>query len=103
MFEWTDDPVEIAWICIGTDKGKWWADLEFGTILWQLKKEKVTAETPRKVEETLTEAVGWMVPAEMITSFEVIVEVLKNRVNWKVSLILPDKTPADITGGYNGV
>ena len=103
MFDHIEDPVEIANMCINSDKGRWWGNPEFGSKLWLLEKEKITNETPRKVREAIDDAIAWMVPDKLLKSFEIIVETARNRVNWQVILILPDSTPENISGGYNGV
>jgi hypothetical protein len=42
---------ELALMSIGTDKGTWWADPDFGSELWLLKKEgKVDGQTAGKPE-----------------------------------------------------
>lgn len=104
MFDSLRDPLEIARMCIGTDRGRWWADSNFGSRLWRIRKEKVDlGTTPRKVREAIMEAVGWMQTDGLSMGAEVDVFVRGNRVDWVLRLSLPEGRTAEAEGGFDGV
>ncbi len=101
-FDHIDDSVEIAQICIGSDKGRWWGNPEFGSRLWILEKGKINEETPRLVKEALLDAVGWMQAEGLIEAVAVKVDrPEKRRINWQVILTLPDGKETKIKGGWS--
>jgi phage gp46-like protein len=52
---------ELVLMCIGTDKGAWWADQSFGSELWKLRQEgKVNNRTVGRVQQMVLECLAWM-------------------------------------------
>ena len=104
MFESLRDPLEIARMCIGTDRGRWWADPNFGSRLWSIRKEKIdSATTPQKVREGIVEAIAWMKTDGLIEEYEVDAFVSSNRVDWALKLSLPKVGTSTTKGGFDGI
>jgi phage gp46-like protein len=58
---WTDIR-ELVLMSIGTNKGTWWADSEFGSELWLLKQTgKTNEQTVGTFRRMVLEAVQWIV------------------------------------------
>lgn len=102
FFEKIDDPVELAQMLIGTNQGQWWADPRLGSTLYLLQKERLEAQTPRKVKDCIAQALSPLVKEGRIQGFEIDCWLGVNRVEYEVKLRLKDEEQS-ITGGYNGI
>jgi phage gp46-like protein len=57
-----DDIRELALMSIGTDKGTWWADPNFGSELWLLRQNgKVNGQTAGTLRRMVLESLGWII------------------------------------------
>lgn len=57
-----EDGLETAVVLsLFTERGNWWADPTFGSRLHELKREKDTADLPKRVKEVCEEALAWFV------------------------------------------
>ena len=53
--DWTDIR-QLILMCVGTDKGRWWANSDFGSGLWLLRQAgKVDGTTAGKVRAMVLE------------------------------------------------
>lgn len=53
--DWTDIR-QLILMCVGTDKGRWWASPDFGSELWLLRQAgKVDGTTAGKVRAMVLE------------------------------------------------
>ena len=53
---------ELVLMSIGTNKGTWWADNEFGSDLWLLKQSgKINGQTAGTLRRMILEATQWIV------------------------------------------
>jgi phage gp46-like protein len=86
------DIKELALMSIGTDKGSWWADPEFGSELWLLKREgKADGGTAGTLARMLRECLGWLVRDGLCESVDAQAERSgRNTVSYTVTLYKPD-------------
>lgn len=57
------------------DKRGWWADNNFGSLLWTLQRETISNELQRKAEQFAAEALQWMIDYKLVESINVTVIV----------------------------
>ena len=83
---------------LGTDKGTWYADPEFGSELWLLKKTgKVDGETAGTLERMVREALQWLVSGGLASSVDCAAQRNgKNRIDYTVTVTRPGHSPAII-------
>jgi len=89
---------EMALMCIGTDKGSWWADPDFGSELWKLRQEgKITSRTAARVQQMILECLSWMKEDGLVSAMECRAEQSgKNKITYRVTLFLPDGNPLSV-------
>ena len=82
---------ELALMSIGTDKGAWWADPDFGSDLWLLKKEgKVDGQTAGILERMVRESLQWLVAGGLAASVDCAAERTgKNRIDYQAPITMP--------------
>jgi phage gp46-like protein len=88
---------------IGTDKGTWWADPDFGSELWLLKKEgKVDGRTAGTLERMLRESLQWLVKDGLAATVDCATERTgKDRIDYRVTVTRPDGSPETIKEVWN--
>jgi phage gp46-like protein len=92
--QWTDIR-ELALMCIGTDKGAWWADPSFGNELWKLRQEgKVDNKTAGKVQQMILDCLIWMKDDGLASVIECQAEQAgKNEIAYIVTIMRPNENP----------
>jgi len=92
-------------MCLGTDKGTWHADPDFGSELWLLKQAgKVDGLTAGTVERMAREALQWLVDDGLARSVACRAECNgKNRIDYVVTITRPDGTLAQVKEVWNAV
>lgn len=83
---------ELAIMCIGTDKGTWWADASFGSELWKLRQEgKVDNRTAGRVQQMIEDCLMWMKNDGFAAGIECRAErVGKNKIAYSVMVRRPN-------------
>jgi phage gp46-like protein len=90
---------------IGTDRGTWWADPEFGSTLWILRRYgKVGPTTAGEVKRIIEAAVAWLVLDDLAKQIEVVTEhVGRNAIAWAVTVTRPGGGTALVKDVWNGI
>ena len=96
---------DLARMSIGTDRGAWFADPEFGSELWLLKKAgKVDGQTAGALERMVRESLSWLVRDGLARSAECRAERNgKNRIDYMVTITRPDGSRVQIEEAWNVV
>jgi len=95
---------QIVGMTLGTDRGKWWADTEFGSDLWLIRArgqvdEATDLDVFRRVCE---EALTWMATDGLVDEISVAPERKdKNTISYVVTLLLPDGKTLYVEGEFN--
>ncbi|MCL2245075.1 MAG: phage GP46 family protein [Treponema sp.] len=100
-----NDIRELARMSIGTDKGSWWADLNFGSEIYLLKESgKVDAKTAGTFKRMLQECLAWLIEDGLIKKINCIVERTgKNEISYNVEIVKPNDGNIFIKDIWNGV
>lgn len=65
------DIQELVLMSIGTNKGTWWADENFGSELWLLKQAgKIDGQTAGTFRRMVLEAVSWLVSDGLVKEID---------------------------------
>lgn len=90
---------------IGTDRGLWWADPDFGSDLWKIRRfGKVGPETAGKVKQAIEESLAWIKTDGLADSIEVETEqVGKTMIAYSVLVTQPDGNSAFVKDAWNGL
>jgi len=96
---------ELVRISLGTDRGTWHADPNFGSDLWLLKREgKVDAQTAGTVERMVREALRWLVDDGLARSVEARAERSgRDRIDFVVAVTRPDGSTVLVEEAWNAV
>jgi len=92
--QWADIR-ELARMSIGTDKGRWPADPNFGSELWLLKKTgKADGQTAGTLERMIRESLQWLIDDKLAGSIDCTAERNgKNKIDYRVTVCRPDGSP----------
>jgi phage gp46-like protein len=96
---------ELVQMCIGTDKGSWWADPAFGSDLWKLRQTgKVDSRTAETFRRMLQDCLAWLkadgIAKDVICTAE---HSGKNEITWSVTVSRPNKEPLLIKDIWNAL
>lgn len=70
-FENWADIRELVLMSIGTNKGSWWADINFGSELWLLRKSgKVDGTTAGALRRMVLECLQWLIDDGLAAKIE---------------------------------
>lgn len=96
---------ELVQMSIGTDKGSWWADPNFGSELYLLKASgKVNGKTAGTFKRMLQECLEWLVTDGLAKNIYCTIERTgKNEISYWVEVIQPNKNKVLIKDVWNGV
>lgn len=97
-FSEQDSIYNLLYTSINIRKGSLFADLNFGSELHLLKREKNTLKTLQTAERYCKEATAWIIRSGKADSISVFVETdltNKNRINIKISAI--DKIKREVS------
>jgi phage gp46-like protein len=89
--QWADIR-ELVRMSIGTDKGTWTADPNFGSELWLLKKDgKVDGQTAGTLERMIRESLQWLIEDKLADTVDCAAKRNgKNRIDYHVTVTRPD-------------
>ena len=101
---WTDIR-ELVLMCIGTNKGTWWADPSFGSDLWIIRQEgKVNERTAGMVQQLVLNATQWLVDDGLAVSITCDAEREgKSTIGYTLTVIKPDGETIEIKEAWNAV
>ncbi len=90
---------------IGTDRGHWWADPEFGSDLWKIRRYgKVGPRTAGEVKRAIEDALAWLKADGLADSIEVeTAQAGKTAIAYSVLVIRPDGSSAIVKDVWNGL
>jgi len=95
---------QIVGMTLGTDRGRWWADTEFGSDLWLIRARGHVDETTdldvfRRICE---EALAWMITDGLVKEISVSpARKDKTTISYQVSLLLPTGKTVYVEGEFN--
>jgi len=94
---------KLARMSLGTDKGTWHADPEFGSELWLLRQSgKADGQTAGTVERMVREALQWLIADGLARSVECRAERNgRNRIDYLVAITRPDGSQLLIEEAWN--
>ncbi len=94
---------ELVLMSVGTDKGRWWADPEFGSELWVLRQTgKVSGETVGNVRRMILESLEWLKDDGLASKIECSArQVGKFRIEYTVTVIKSDGSETLIKEVWN--
>ncbi len=92
-------------MCIGTDRGSWWADPEFGSDLWLIRQYgKVGPGTAAQVKRAIEAALAWLVADGLAQAITVVAEqVGRTAIAWTVVVTKPGGRTALVKDVWNGI
>jgi len=96
---------ELARMSIGTDRGTWFADPDFGSDLWLLKREgKVDGQTAGTLERMVRESLRWLVADGIAHRVECsALRNGRNRIDYTVTVTRPDGSQTFIEEAWDVV
>jgi phage gp46-like protein len=96
---------ELVLMSIGTDKGTWWADPDFGSELWLLKQTgMVDGQTAGTVRRMILECLRWL--ADDGLAREITCETERsgrNTVSYTVTVTRPGGGEVPVKGVWDGL
>lgn len=89
---------ELVHMSIGTNKGTWSHDPNFGSELWLLKKTgKVDGQTAGTVERMIRESLQWLIGDKLADAIDCTAERNgKHRIDYRVIVTRPDGSTVTI-------
>lgn len=92
-------------MCIGTDKGSWWADTQFGSALWKFKQSgKTTESLAGDVRREIEDCLSWLITDRLADTITCETEISgKTKINWKVTITSPCGNQQIIKDVWNAV
>ena len=96
---------ELALMCIGTNKGTYWADLSLGSELWILRQEgKVDSRTAGRVKQMILDCLAWLKDDGLASDIECHAEQAgKNEIAYSVTVFRPDGDTVIVKDVWNAV
>lgn len=96
---------ELVLMSIGTDKGRWWADKEFGSEIWKLVQTgKVTPATVSTFRQMVLDSLSWIKEDGLASDIECYAEQRgRDTIAYRVKVIRPDGSTVEIREVWNGV
>lgn len=101
---WTDIR-ELVLMCIGTDKGTWWADPSFGSELWILRQEgKINSRTVGRVQQMILDCLKWLKEDGLAANIECHAEQIgKNEIAYSVTVYRPKGDPVIVKDTWDAI
>lgn len=96
---------ELVLMSIGTDKGRWWADREFGSELWILRqKGKIDGTTAGMVRQVILDCLQWLIDDGLAAKIECEAEQQgRNTIAYRVIVTRPDGKTISVEESWNGI
>jgi phage gp46-like protein len=100
-----NDISELALMSIGTDKGSWWADPNFGSELWLLKQRgKADGQTAGTLRRMILECIQWLVNDGLVKEINCEAERTgKNEISYHVTMFGINGSVLQIKEVWNAV
>jgi phage gp46-like protein len=100
--QWADI-CELVRMSIGTDKGTWLADPNFGSELWLLKKTgKVDGQTTGTLERMIRESLQWLIKDKLADTVDCTAERNgKSRIDYRVTVARPDGSSVTVKEAWS--
>ena len=101
---WNDIGVLVL-MSIGTDKGSWWADPDFGSEIYLLKEYgKVDGRTAGTLKRMLQECLAWIVADGLAKSITCSTERSgKNEITYTIQVAKPNGNDLFIKETWHGI
>ena len=95
----------LVLMSIGSDRGKWWADPDFGSDLWKLRQTgKTGPEMVKAVRQEILRCTKWIVQDGLVQTIECeTYQNGRNRIDWKVIVTYLDGATEIIGDTWNGI
>jgi len=102
--QWADIQ-ELVRMSIGTNKGTWPSDPNFGSEIWLLKQTgKVDGQTAGTLERMIRESLQWLIEDKLAATVDCIAERNgKNRIDYRVTVTRPDGSPVTVEEVWSAV
>ncbi|MDR2942778.1 MAG: phage GP46 family protein [Treponema sp.] len=99
------DIKELVLMSIGTNKGSWWANPNFGSELWLLKQTgKVDGQTAGTLRRMILEATSWLVTDGLVQKIDCQTERTgKNQILYNVIIQQPNRENIFIKEVWNAL
>jgi phage gp46-like protein len=96
---------ELVQMSIGTDKGLWWADPNFGSELWLLRQSgKVDGHTAGTLRRMILECIQWLVNDELVKNIDCEAERSgKNEISYCITIFAKDGSTFMVEELWNAV
>ena len=96
---------ELVDMSIGTDKGSWWADPNFGSELWILRQSgKVDGRTAGSLRRMILECLQWLVADELVKKIDCETERSgKNEIRYHITIFAKNGSILQVTEVWNAV
>jgi phage gp46-like protein len=96
---------ELVQMSVGTDKGSWWADPDFGSEIWKLRQAgKVDSRTAGTFQQYLRESLKWLKDGGLVEDILCSAEQSgKNEIAYTVTALRPDTEPLIIKDVWNAL
>lgn len=84
----------LVQMTLGTDRGLWWADPDFGSDLWRLRQSgKLGPDVAAKVEAEIKRALAWLVSDSVVQSIAVSTRIAdKTRIDYAARVTRDQET-----------
>lgn len=96
---------QLVEMSVGTDRGTWWADENFGSKLWLLRKSGKTGPSlASDVKQALLDCLAWLKADGLVSDIAVETEPIgKYRVDYSITVTRPDGSTDLIKDAWNGI
>lgn len=96
---------ELVLMSVGTDKGRWWADKEFGSEIWKLRQEgKLTPATVGTFRQYVLDSVQWLINDGLASKIECTAEQSgRSTIAYCVTVTRPDSSTIEVKEVWNGI
>lgn len=96
---------QLVLISLGTDRGSFWADVNFGSDLWLIRQSrKVDDATATAVKQEILRCLNWLKEDGLIFDLEVVAKISgKNRIDYRVCVFQSENNSFVVEGAVNVV
>lgn len=97
-----EDIQELVAMSLGTDKGSCFWDKDFGSDIWLLQKEKVTATTIGNLRQMILDCTAWLIEDGLAKKIECTAEQTgRNSIAYCVTVYRPIGETIEIKEDWN--
>lgn len=96
---------ELVLMSVGTDKGRWWADKEFGSEIWKLRHVgKIMPSTVGTFRQFVLDSLKWLIDDGLAATIECEAEQReRNTIAYRVIVTRPDGKTISVEESWNGI